>query len=95
MYYNLPQRTEILHVDGKAGALQIPMYPNSEALFVDEKEPIVWFVKTDNTCNKTVFPYTITPYVEPEPIDINSLTERIARLEARLNESNIPSNENE
>ena len=75
------QRYEIIHVNGENGARALQMLPNSNALLLDDTQPIVWLAQTDGAGYKTVTPYTITPY-QPEPtVDVKTLEHRIARLE--------------
>jgi len=61
------------------------MGPNSKILLLDEHEPIVWLVQTDGAGYKTVKPYNVTPREVPPPVNINSLEERIAALEEKIN----------
>jgi len=61
------------------------MGPNSKILLLDEHEPIVWLVQTDGAGYKTVKPYNVTPREVAPPVNINSLEERIAALEEKIN----------
>ena len=84
------QRQEVTRVNGEGGANAYQMMPNSSALLLDETAPIVWLVTTDGAGFKSVQPYEIKPYQPKAPADTNSLEERIARLEAIVNEkSNV------
>ena len=77
-------RCEITRVNGKNGAEAFLMAPNSSALLMDENDPIVWLKTTDGAGYPTLTPYSISPY-KPEPvIDVNSLEERVKRLEEML-----------
>lgn len=67
------------------------MGPNSAALLLDENAPIVWLVQTDGGGYLTATPFSITPYQPKPQIDINSLEERISKLE-RYYESNSTNN---
>ena len=79
------QRQEIVRVNGENGAKALQLAPNSSALLLDESAPLVWLVQTDGAGYKTTVPYTITPYqAQPAP-DLNSLEERIQRLEDLIN----------
>ena len=91
--FQQPQRTEIIHVNGENGATAFQMMPNSQALLLDDTAPLVWLAQTDGAGYKTLTPYEIKPYEKKEPI--KSLEERIERLEAMLNESNVAKVESE
>ena len=90
-YQNL-QKQEIVRVKGENGAKMLPMGPNCSAIALDEDNPIVWLVQTDGAGYKTVSPYSISPYQPAPPLDINALDERIKRIEAIIDESDIKSN---
>ena len=79
------QRQEIVKVNGENGARAYQMAPNSSALLLDESAPFIWLVQTDGAGYKTATPYTITPYQAQSAPDLNSLEERIARLEDLIN----------
>lgn len=93
-YSPQPRRTEIIHVNGENGARALAMMPNSQALLLDDTAPLVWLAQTDGAGYKTLTPYSITPY-EPKHVDVNSLEERIAKLEEAINESHTEQNESE
>lgn len=72
---------QVVKVNGENGANAYQMAPNSSALLLDEKDPLVYLVQTDGAGYKTVSAYSITKY-EPEPhVNVASLEERIKRLE--------------
>lgn len=79
-----PLRYEIIHVTGRNGADALAMAPNSSAIALDDTAPLVWLCQTDSAGYKTVTPYSIAPYTEPEPVSMNELNERLARLEEML-----------
>ena len=82
-----PQRTEVVRVNGRAGAESYAMGPNSSALLLDESGSLVWLATTDGAGYKTVSPYDISPHqVAPAP-DFSSLESRIKKLEERFNDS--------
>ena len=88
------QKQEVVKVNGENGARAYQMMPNSSALLLDENNPIVWLVQSDGAGYKTVSPYTITPYHSAPTLDINSLDERLKRIEAIIDESDSKSNAN-
>lgn len=79
------QRMEIIRVNGEGGARAYQMPPNSNALLLDEANPLVWLVQTDGAGYKTVTPYTITPYQTAPAPDLGTLEQRITRLEGMIN----------
>ena len=84
-YPQVPHKTEIIHVNGENGARALQMFPNSQALLLDDTAPIIWLAQTDGAGYKTVTPYTIAPY-QPEPeITTKELDARLRRLEEVLN----------
>lgn len=83
----------IPHVNGQNGAQAYQMPANSSVLLLDDNAPIVYLVKTDSACYKTITPYTISEYKPEPPVDMKSLSARIDEIERRLNESYSQSNE--
>lgn len=81
----LPQQSQIIRVNGKNGAEAFRMAPNSSILLMDENDPIVWLKTSDGASYCTVTPYTIAPYQSAPPVDVNSLENRVKRLEDMLN----------
>ena len=79
------QRMEIIRVNGEGGARAYQMPPSSNALLLDEANPLVWLVQTDGAGYKTVTPYTITPYQAAPAPDLGTLEQRISRLEGMIN----------
>lgn len=88
--FSLSSPVEIPHVNGINGANAYSLPANSSILLLDDNSPIVYLVKTDSACYKTVTPYTIAEYKPAPPVDVGSLLERVEAIEKRLNnESNI------
>ena len=68
------------------------MAPNSSALVLDETAPIVWYAQTDGTGYLTVTPFDVSPHQAQQPINLDNLTARVAKLEeamANVQQSNI------
>ena len=87
---NMP-RFEVIKVNGKAGAENFRMAPNSSALLLDNTAPIVWYVQTDGAGYLTAVPFDITPHQTPKPVDMNDLSARVTKLEeliANVQQSN-------
>lgn len=81
----LPQRYEVVRVNGRGGAEAFQMAPNSDVLLLDTTAPIVWLKSTDGAGYPTCTPYAITPY-QPEPqINTADILARIERLEGLIN----------
>lgn len=77
---------EIIRVNGKPGVDAFQMGPNSSVLLLDETANLVWLAQTDGAGYKTATPFVLSPYQEKPPVDVNSLVDRIASLEAELKE---------
>lgn len=75
----------ITRVNGRNGAEAFRLAPNSSILLMDENDPIVWLKQTDGAGYATVTPYTVAPYQAAAPVDVNSLENRVKRLEEILN----------
>ena len=76
---------QITRVNGRNGAEAFRLAPNSSILLMDENDPIVWLKQTDGAGYATVTPYTVAPYQAAAPVDVNSLENRVKRLEDMLN----------
>lgn len=81
------QRQEVTKVNGMAGAQAYQMPPNSSALLIDMNNPIVYLCVSDGAGLKNVTAYTITEYKPEDTSEYKALSDRIAKLEARINES--------
>lgn len=81
-----PQQ-HVLRVNGQNGANALTIPPNSSVLALDETAPIVWLCVTDGAGYKTVTPYSIQEYKPQAAPSIQELSDRISKLEARINES--------
>ena len=84
-YNNLLRRSlpkyNIIKVSGRQGANTFEMGPDSSIFLADEKEDIIWFVKTDGAGYKTVTPLDVSPHIDKPPVDINVLNDKILRIE--------------
>ena len=96
-YYNRPlnlPKYNIIRVAGENGARSMQMQPNSEVLALDNTAPIVWLLQTDGAGYLSATPFDISVHQNAPAIDVNSLEQRVAKLEDMLNEqSNSKSNE--
>ena len=81
---------EIIQVNGRAGAENFRMGPNSSALLLDNSAPIIWFVKTDGSGLISATPCDYSIHQDPPPINLNDIQERLTALEEKLN--NVSSN---
>ena len=84
--YTQPPKTEVVLVNGREGANAYNIAPNSSALLLDESGELVWLVVTDGAGYKTATPYDIKPHQEQEPVNIDSIEERLKKVEAFINE---------
>jgi len=72
-------------IHGENAAWQFPMGPNSEIYLPDADEDLIWWIRTDNNNNRTVTPFDVKLHQKPEPIDMNSILDRINALEEKIN----------
>ncbi len=79
----MPQRQEVVRVNGRNGANAYQMAPNSSILLLDETAPVIWLKTTDGASYPTITGYTITPLEEELSKDNTyaELENRIAKLE--------------
>lgn len=89
--YTMPQ--QVIRVTGEPGARALQMQPNSSILLLDETAPIVWLAQTDGAGYKTLTPYTIEKYTPKPSPNLEDIVDRITRLEAKINESDIADTE--
>lgn len=82
-YYYQPQPQQIQRIAGEQSARQVRLAPNSSALFLDEREPIVWLCVSDGVGTVTPTPYDITPHVDKTQETIDN---RLKRIEDALTE---------
>lgn len=87
MYYPnyFQQPTQIIEVNGIEGANAYNIAPNSSAMLLDTQYPICYVVKTDGAGYKTVMPFDLTPHIPKEQAQMNSIEERLKRLEETIN----------
>ena len=79
-------------IHGENAAWQFPMGPNSEIYLPDADEDIIWWIRTDTTGNRSVQPFDVSPHKKPEPIDMNSILERLGAVEEWINGKSNKSN---
>ena len=77
---------QVTRVNGRNGAQAYTLGPNSSALLLDESGTLVWLVTTDGASYKTVSAYDIVPHQDVPAPDFSGLENRIAKLEAFVNE---------
>ena len=83
----MQQGQKIDRVNGREGADAYFLMPNSEALLLDTKDPIVWLKQTDSAGYGTVTGFTIMPLKENannEQYDFSSLERRVTEIEQLL-----------
>lgn len=77
---------QVTRVNGEGGANAFSMGPNSSALLLDASGTMIWAVTTDGAGYKTVVPYDIVQHRIPEAVSMESLENRIKRLEEMIND---------
>ena len=75
---------EVIRVNGRAGAENFRMGPNSNFLLLDTTAPIIWLVQTDGSGLLTATPYDYKLHQELQPIDVNALAMKVQQLEEEL-----------
>lgn len=81
-------QNQIIKVNGRGGAEAYQMMPNSQVLLLDETQPILWLKQTDGAGYPSLNAYDIKPHEEKPLPDMQSLEERITKIEeAMKNES--------
>lgn len=84
---------EIIQVNGEAGAKNFQMAPNSTQLLLDSSTPnLMWLVQTDGAGYLTATPWDIYPHQVQQPVDVNSLEQRVKDLEEKYAALNTGSN---
>lgn len=82
---NILPHYELIKVKNEESARNFRMGPNSDALLLDEREPILYHVQTDGAGYVDVMSYDLVPRMKTQPIDVNLLAQRIAQLEETIN----------
>lgn len=83
--YAVPQRYDVVRVNGKGGADAFAMAANSQVLLLDETQPVVWLKTTDGAGYPTLTAYDIKVHEEEKPVDYKTFDERLRRLEEIVN----------
>ena len=80
-----PIKTKVDRVKGLEGANAYPIAPDSSIIVVDEELPVVWFIATDSTGNKTVVQgYKLEAYTPPKPVTLEDLMAEMRDMKQRL-----------
>ena len=91
---NFTQRLPVYKADpihGENAAWQFPI-GSGEIYLPDADEDIIWWIKVDQNGNKSVIPFDVTPHKKPDPIDMNSIIDRLNALEEKVNAKQNKSN---
>lgn len=80
------QQSNLIWVHGIQGGNAYKMGANQSVILLDETAPLAFFKRTDSAGYATMDIYDLTPHKESET-DLQSIEQRLAKLEARLNES--------
>ena len=96
MFPYIPQRYEIIKVNGQNGAAAFQMAPNSQVLLLDETAPVVWLKTTDGAGYPTLTPYDITPAQTQEQKEagrFDAIEKRLTELEAMIRDKSDTGND--
>jgi len=80
------QQQQIIQVNGKASVDTIQLAPNSSVLLMDTTAPIVWLCVSDGVGKVSASAYDITPHKEKPPVDVESIEQRISKVEKIISE---------
>lgn len=81
------QQQSIVKVNGRTGAESYNMPVNSQALLLDESNPIVWLVQTNEFGFKTINGFDLTPHAEQKTdTGMKSIEDRLKKIEEMLYE---------
>lgn len=79
------QARHVTKVNGRAGADNYQLPPNSDDILLDMNEPIIYFVQSDGAGYKTVTSYDISLHKDVNPQDqYKALEDRILKLEEEV-----------
>lgn len=81
----LPQQ-QIIQVNGKASVDTIQLAPNSSVLLMDTTAPIVWMCVSDGVGKTSATAYDIIIHKDKPPIDVESIEQRISKVEKIISE---------
>lgn len=86
--HNAPtlQQQQIIQVNGKASVDTIQLAPNSSVLLMDTTAPMVWMCVSDGVGRVTSTPYDIKVHEEKPPVDVESIEQRISKVEKIISE---------
>ena len=94
MYPQTANRMPVYKADpihGENAAWQFPI-GGGEIYLPDADEDIIWWIRVDQNGNKQVMPFDVTPHKKPEPVDINTILDRLDALEEKVNAKQNKSN---
>lgn len=76
-------KQEVITFNGRQGAENFKMAPNSNVLALDVNEPILYVIATDSSGVKTINRYTITPIQEVKEPSLSEVMAKLNDLEAK------------
>ena len=85
--YQQPQR-QVEKLNGRNGAMQLPMGPNSSGWYLDQSGTMAWLITTDSAGYKTVTAYDISLHQDAQDPNYETLENRVKRLEEIVDERN-------
>ena len=92
---NYLPKQKIIQVNGKASVDSMQLAPDSSVLVMDTTAPLVWLCVSDGLGKVTSTPFTITEYKEKPPVDLNSIEQRLDKIEKQLEEKENAKSVNE
>lgn len=80
---NFIPKQEVLTFNGRQGAENFKMAPNSSVIALDVNEPILYALATDSSGVKKINRYTITPIQEVKEPSLSEVMAKLNELEAK------------
>ena len=80
------QPQQIIQVNGKASVDTIQLAPNSSVLLMDTTAPMVWMCVSDGVGKVSATAYDIKVHEEKPPVDVESIEQRISKVEKIISE---------
>ena len=79
-----PAQQQISMLNGRNGAMQLPMGPNSSGWYLDQSGEMAWLITTDGAGYKTVTPYDVSVHQDEPKKELTDLETRVKRLEENM-----------
>lgn len=82
-FANFAPKQEVITFNGRQGAENFKMAPNSSVLALDVNEPVLYALATDSSGVKTINRYMITPIQEVKEPTLSEVMAKLNEMEAK------------